>query len=342
MEVCFSAIEVDMKNKYVQINIISPIADLFRKQLSPKWLLEGYEFFFNSKEDIIWDAVVIYENITEKYKLKYRAGGLFFISGEPSIVKVYSSEFLNIFDHIISSHIKIKNNHNDQQALPWYFGYNFRTSSPSLTYDQIEKLEVPIKLNKISFVTSTRTFLPGHNKRIKWLNVLQKEVKEGVDYFGRGICEIEDKKDALLPYKFSICIENSCIKDYWTEKIADAFLGYAVPIYYGCNNITKYFSEESLVMIDIADIMTSISRIRDILDNMDEYYQEKLPYIKEAREKVLYQYNIFPFIKSYLDRYVNLSLQKNVEIEIFPYDSYRKDHFGEMALKLKRVIYKMF
>ena len=142
--------------KELNINIISPIAELFEKQLSLDWESRGGRFFFNSKEVRLWDAIVVYENISEPYTLRCRKGGLFFISGEPPIVKVYSQAFISLFDHVISAHnLKHPNNHRDQQALPWYFGYNFQTASPSYAYEEIEKMEVPEKKRKISFAYSS-------------------------------------------------------------------------------------------------------------------------------------------------------------------------------------------
>ena len=84
--------------KELNINIISPIAELFEKQLSLDWESRGVRFFFNSKEERLWDAIVVYENISEPYTLRCRKGGLFFISGEPPIVKVYSQAFISLFD----------------------------------------------------------------------------------------------------------------------------------------------------------------------------------------------------------------------------------------------------
>lgn len=107
-------------------------------------------------------------------------GGLFFISGEPPIVKVYSPSFIDLFDHVISAHdLKHPNNHRDQQALPWYFGYDFQTETSSYTYEQLVKMEVPNKTRKISFITSNRTFLPGHKKRLAWM-------KKSVNSMGIG------------------------------------------------------------------------------------------------------------------------------------------------------------
>lgn len=295
----------------VNINIISPIADLFEKQLSSDWDSAGYKFFFNSRADIVWDVVVIYENIKESYELCYKSGGLFFISGEPPIVKVYSQAFINLFDHIISTHtLKHPCNHRDQQALPWYFGYNFRTGSSSFDYKQIELMEVLEKKKKISFITSSRKFLPGHKKRLAWMNKLRKE-------FGDQI-------------------------DYWTEKIADSFLAYTVPIYSGCKNINTYFPENSIIPLDIDDTAASLSKIGEILQNSDRIYRERLPFVKESRNLLLFKYNLFPFIKSYIDKYIDLSSGKVVKTVIDPYDSYPKDKMREVLLRTKRVIHKIF
>ena len=40
---------------------------------------------------------------------------------------------------------------------------------------------------------------------------------------------------------------------YWTEKLADAYLGYALPVVSGPNNLAEWFPEESFVPIDIDD-----------------------------------------------------------------------------------------
>lgn len=292
--------------KELNINIISPIAELFEKQLSLDWESRGVRFFFNSKEERLWDAIVVYENISEPYTLRCRKGGLFFISGEPPIVKVYSQAFISLFDHVISAHnLKHPNNHRDQQALPWYFGYNFQTASPSYAYEEIEKMEVPEKKRKISFITSSRTFLPGHTRRLAWMRKIRELYGDEIDFYGKGICSVDDKAKALASYEFSICIENSYEYDYWTEKIADAILAYTVPIYCGCKNIDAYFPSE-------------------------------------ARNRLLFKYNLFPFVKSYIDKYVDLDCDEYRSVLIKPYDTYPKDWIQDVLLKTKRVVCKIF
>ncbi|WP_304246079.1 glycosyltransferase family 10 domain-containing protein [Parabacteroides gordonii] len=327
----------------MKINLISTDVEIFKKQLSSNWKTDGYEFFFNSQEDIVWDSVIVYENINQYYHLKCRKGGFFFISGEPPIVKVYSRSFLTLFDHVISAHkLKHLNNHRDQQALPWYFGYNFREKSSSFSYEEIEQMDVPLKRKKISFITSTRTFLPGHKDRLRFLKRIRSEFGDDVDFYGRGINIVDDKASALLQYKFSICIENSCINDYWTEKIADPFLAYTVPIYYGCKNIKRYFPENSVRLIDIQDVKGAIDEIGAIIANADSIYNEMLPSIKESRNRLLFVYNIFPFVIAYINKYIDISSKEIVEKEITPYVMYPVNIVDDMLLRMKRILLKRF
>ena len=46
------------------------------------------------------------------------------------------------------------------------------------------------------------------------------------DWYGRGMCAIDEKANALFPYQYHLCIENHLAKHHWTEKLADAFLGW--------------------------------------------------------------------------------------------------------------------
>ena len=61
----------------MKVNVIYRGEKMFEKQLSPKWKKEGCEFFFNSHEDVVWDAVFVLENLDQYFRLKCRRGGIF-------------------------------------------------------------------------------------------------------------------------------------------------------------------------------------------------------------------------------------------------------------------------
>ena len=325
------------------INILTSLRQkLFEKQLPDFLQSKDIIFKINSKEDIIWDLVVVYDCINEPFSVKHRENGLLFISGEPPMVGVYSKLFLKQFDYIISSHTNIKNSKNYllQQSLPWYYGYDIMNDSINYTFNDLEQTPPSLKKSKtISFITSNRVFLPGHVLRIKFLEEIQKNYSDHIDIYGIGFHPMNDKAEAIDPYHFSICIENSNIDNYWTEKISDAFLGYSIPVYYGCKNISSYFSTDSFISIDIKNKKATFSIIENLIQNTESIYSEKLSALIESRKKCLYEYNLFFFIVSFVEKYIQSSLSDkitNTNLQLSKYN-----YFATKYMKFKRVMSKM-
>lgn len=328
----------------IYINVLTHLKQkLFEKQLPKDLYNQGFVFEINSKKDIIWDLVIVYEDIDEPWCIKCKKNGLLFISGEPPMVKVYSEKFLNQFDYVISAHPEIKHHKSFliQQSLPWYFGYDFMNNSINHSFDDLEKMPIPFKNKNISFITSSRTFLPGHHARLRFCEELQKRFADYIDFYGKGFCPVNDKAEAIIPYHFSICIENSNIDNYWTEKIADAFLGYSIPIYYGCKNIHSYFSEKSFIPINIEDKNTSFTTIENIIQNIEKIYTEKLSYTIESRKRCLYEYNLFYSIVSFFKIHMKQYLSgKMINTELQSSTIFHDKDLANKYLKTKRIISK--
>jgi hypothetical protein len=78
---------------------------------------------------------------------------------------------------------------------------------------------------------------------------------------------------------FSLIIENTSERNYFTEKIIDAFQTYTIPIYWGCPNISDYFDDNGIICFsDIDDLMQIIQNI-----TIDDYYSRL--------ESIAYNYN---------------------------------------------------
>lgn len=132
-------------------------------------------------------------------------------------------------------------------CVPWFYGIKFCTKNGLLhlpqsdSYDlgKLESLTVEKKPKLLSIVCSGKSFTAGH----KWRQLLTNEVKQSfgkhVDIFGFGHKPLEDKKDAIDPYIFTIVIENGSFNGYVTEKIVDALIGWSIPIYSGASDINK-------------------------------------------------------------------------------------------------------
>jgi len=215
-----------------------------------------------------------------------------FITVEPSSIKYYEPVFLNQFGHVLTGHEKWSIDHpgviRSQPALRWFYGCG---DSKTKTLDQM-LAEKPIpKSHQISTVCSTKQQKHTlHQKRYNFTQKLKTSIPE-LDVFGRGVRPMQDKADAIDPYRYHIAIENHRCDHHWTEKVADVFLGWGLPIYYGCTNLKDYFPEESFVEIDINDLDGSLHIIRNLIQG-DEY-EKRLPAISRARDLVLNRYNLF-------------------------------------------------
>lgn len=169
-----------------------------------------------------------------------------------------------------------------QPVLPWHVNRD---------YDWLISAPVPEKVKQLSWVTSSKTRFKGHRDRMGFLSRIRGSLQ--FDLYGRGFLEIADKWDGLAPYRYSLAIENYSNPWYWTEKIADCFLTWTMPIYYGCNEISHYFPSESYIQIDIHD-PSAIDQVREIISS--DLWDNSLGAIHEARKAVLNRHQIFPFL----------------------------------------------
>ena len=220
------------------------------------------------------------------------------VEGHDQFAKVFTPHLFTTSEKYVFS----------QTCLPWHI---------NKAYDELATVSVPEKTKLISWIVSNKTDFPGHKARMKFLEMVSQCRDIQVDIFGFGIQPIEDKFDGLSPYKYSLAIENSAGPNYWTEKIADCYLAYTLPIYYGCTNIDKYFPPKSYLKIDINDFDKSLDTIHWALQ--EDIWAERLDSIKEARELVLNKYQLFPFIVSKIKEDVNNKTNSKKSIQLQPY-----------------------
>jgi hypothetical protein len=151
-------------------------------------------------------------------------------------------------------------------GLPWHGGLDHSTNGYIYGYDELTEMPPPEKSPMISVVCSNLTTTEGQRKRLGFLKTLKREMPGRVLHFGRGFDPIGDKLEAILPHRFHLVLENSSTPDYWTEKLADAYLGWAHPFYSGCPNLADYFPEDGFTAIDISRPEEAIYRNSDVME----------------------------------------------------------------------------
>jgi GR25 family glycosyltransferase involved in LPS biosynthesis len=79
--------------------------------------------------------------------------------------------------------------------------------------------------------------------------------------------------DIIKEYKFMICMENSQVENYWTEKLVNGYIGNTIPIYWGDPNITDIFNSKSFININTLGVERGIELIKE-LDSNDMMYND--------------------------------------------------------------------
>ncbi|MBC8207018.1 MAG: glycosyltransferase [Kiritimatiellales bacterium] len=208
------------------------------------------------------------------------------VTSEPSSVTRYGKAFAAQFGTVLTSQeekaLPHRNAIRSQTGNIWFYGKS---------YDEVLCETPPAKTSLVSTVCSSKQQAHTmHARRYNFTQRLKTELPE-LEIFGHGVRYIENKFEALDPYKFHLAIENHIAPHVWTEKLADAFLGYTVPIYCGCPNVFDYFPEDSVIPIDINDIEGSIKTVQRVLTTEGEY-ERRLEAVKEARRRVIEEYNL--------------------------------------------------
>jgi hypothetical protein len=285
--------------------------DIWLRQLpggNPVW---GQCRFIFDTEARDYDWMVVYDDLPscggERFsnrveKLACPRDHTLLVTSEPSSVKIYGSAFLKQFGHVLTGHERWIITHPgaifSQPGLRWYYGI---TSDSVLTYDEMVRNPPVHKIHDLATVCSSKQQRHTlHYTRYQFVQKMKARLPD-MDIFGQGVRFIKDKVEALDPYRYHLAIENHVSPHHWTEKLSDAFLGHTLPFYYGCPNAADYFPPESFIPIDINDVEGSAQTIRLAIQNNE--YEKRLPYIREARRRVLEEYNLFAVVSRLVEKH---------------------------------------
>lgn len=260
----------------------------------PVW--DNCHFTFD-RNDRNYDWLVVYNDMPSvrgerhtlwEEELACARANTMFITYEPSTIKVYGNRFLNQFGWVLTSQEPWVIQHPrpiiSQPGFLWYYALK----EPRGSYDTIAR-NVPLaKTGDISAICSVkRQRNTLHRRRYDFVMGLKQRLP-AMELFGRGIRFIEDKADALDPFKYHVAIENFFGPHHWTEKLADPFLGACMPVYYGCPNAEDYFPPESFLRVDLDNLDAAVENIQRAI--RDQLYEKNLKAVLESRRLVLEKY----------------------------------------------------
>lgn len=207
--------------------------------------------------------------------------------GEPPDIKVYPPRYLNQFGRVVSPmplpgyrgiHIR------HHGALPWHYGRNRPFSWADYAADKP-------KSQVLSVFCSSKIFTRQQEVRIRFVDRLKSEFGALVQHFGSGINPIDEKSDGLDPFRYTVVLENNRVDGFWTEKLADAYLGHCFPIYSGGRIPNPDFDANARVDIDTGDMDEAIHRIVGAI--REGRFEHAEPLLREQRRLVMERHNFF-------------------------------------------------
>ncbi|MEW6119428.1 MAG: glycosyltransferase family 10 [Pseudomonadota bacterium] len=252
-----------------------------------------------------YDWIVVYDDLTErpgepkrttKEALACPRAHTLLVTTEPSSVKIYGDSFTGQFGAVLTSQPAWALPHPGrifaQPALHWFYGVG---SEERVPFDTLLAEPPLAKSRDISMVYSPKAMRHTlHHHRESFMRWLVAHMPE-LDIFGRQTPRpLDDKAECLRDYRYHVAIENFIGPHHWTEKLADPFLGLALPFYFGCPNTEDYFPPESFIRIDIRDPAAALATMRRAIAGNE--YEKRLPALLEARRRVLFEHNFFAVV----------------------------------------------
>ncbi len=197
------------------------------------------------------------------------------------------SDFLKVFKH---------ENKNEFNNCEWHI---------SLTYNQLSNFTFRKIYNKeLSTVLSSKYSDIGHVKRINFVRFIEKHIV--VHVYGdnkwnyknyKGSLPYHQKDNALIPYKYTFNCENHFLPNYFTEKLIDGILSECLVFYCGCPNIKNYIDDKAFIYLELSNFEKDINIIIHAINN--NLYEERLPYIRQMKQKILNELQFFPRLENF-------------------------------------------
>jgi hypothetical protein len=254
----------------------------------PRW--GRCEFLLNPPRGTACDYWIVWAGSRDRDWLRVAPENTLFIAGEPPSKKIYPRRFLAQFHRVVSTHAADPHPRvtTSLPGLNWHVGLDRDEDRYRYGYDHLKPLPLGRKSPKISVVCSNLATTAGQRQRLALLDFLKAALGDTIVHYGRGFTPIGDKMAAIQPHRFHLVLENSCSPDYWTEKLSDAYLGWAHPLYAGCPNLDDYFPAAGFTAVDVTRPAAALEVIRARLEQPVD-----LEALACCRELILDTYNPF-------------------------------------------------
>ena len=193
------------------------------------------------------------------------------------------------YDYILTSNERVLN------ECPNARFFLFGTTWIGPDYDLTKEKEF-----SISTIVGFKSMTEGHRLRHKLFSAKDKILLPKKFYTSqhggpKSDLILRDSKYPLFDSQFHIVVENSNLKNLFSEKVLDCFRTKTIPIYYGCRNLGDFFDSRGFYIANnlehIIEICNSIneSTYNNAKEFVDINYEKSAAYLdfgKNLGEKV--------------------------------------------------------
>ena len=244
--------------------------------------LNGVEFYKarglfdleNEKKLIVTDAHLNNDSLQQIHKVF--DGDLYAWLVEPSCINPLAHEF------IINNYRKFKNVFSAFHDLKHQIE-NFQYVPVSSCWLKESSQRIWEKTDNVSMVLSDKSFAVGHQFRKSCFDAI-KGLLDGIKGPERRVHEIDE---FIVPYRFSVVVENCKERGYFTEKIVNCLRCGTIPIYWGDPNVNRVFNGQGIIEFNNLQELFSIifklseSEYQSRLNAVEENFQIAEIYIRE-------------------------------------------------------------
>jgi hypothetical protein len=290
-------------NRFVLFTILQEVAEQRRCHLK---LLSKVAPSDKDVADIVFMSV--FRNTSEELLLN--------TNGKKQIYILYTGE--NIDNHVHGIFPQV-----DETVFDFHIGYTrthgsrFRFPLWFLSYPGLLDGQLPLRQHQndrkigVSFIASSD--YQWHRKRVLLLAAFHSTIPIiSAGGVGNNYPIIKDKTGLIGQYYFNLCPENSIAYGYVTEKLFDAVVQGAIPIYIGnieerdiemdILNMRRIILSNSFSSHSAVRLLKTVQQLASSKQHLDNFYRQPIFKLNATRHLRVYKRQLEAFLLTIVDR----------------------------------------
>jgi hypothetical protein len=216
----------------------------------------------------------------------------------------------------------------------------------SLGMDYAALLQTEItKSLLLSCRTTSETVEPGQLLSAAFLSFLEDQ-GVAIDSFApdnrhalrgyRGPVAAQDTRAAILPYRYTLVIEDWDEANFFSERLVDAILGECLCFYWGCTNLETYLDGQAFIRLPLHDFDLSLRIMQEAMLGGER--ELRLTAIQEQKRRLLSELQFFPALARVVGGH---QMQLGLSVKVLNLDR-RPDRWSTFVGHMESVVSSAF